>query len=172
MEQIARWAQFARSTSYSCLSVSYERGSAQKAEQVDALAAFAGISAPQAARQAAVEGARPGTLRYLAETRAKTVESQIDRVDCRIEGWLRYPHQPLRRVAFTVLVDDVPVCDGISDRFRADLKDAFASDGCRALIAIPRHLLDGRKHRLSIAVAGEEDCAIANNAYEWLLPET
>ena len=93
LQQIATLGKFLSSTPYPCLAVSYERGMAKKAELVDALAEFAGTGASQAARRHAARRAQPGSPQYLDETRASTIEGTLDRVDSRIAGWLRYPHE-------------------------------------------------------------------------------
>ena len=172
LEQISNLTRFVLETRHPCLSLSYERGLARKDELVDALLDFAGITASPAARRQAAQRAQPGSARYLDETKARTVEGTIDGVDRRITGWLRYPHQINRRVAFTVLIDDVPVYDGVADRFRADLKEAFNNDGsCSFVVATPPSLLDGRPHKVTIAVPDEDQHLITNTAMTWTLTE-
>jgi len=168
LEQIANLGGFLTSTVYPCLAVSYERGLMNKAELVDQLVDFAGITASPAVRQEAAQRAQPGSTQYLDETRATDIEGRLDRVDTRIAGWLRYPHHPDRRVCFTILIDNIPVYEGIADRFRADLQQAFNNDGCCSFdIPIPRHLLDGEQHKVNIKIPNDDNYVIDNNDMMW-----
>lgn len=170
LAQTADFGSFVLATALPCLSISYERGLARRAELVEALVDFAGITAPPSARQDAARRARPGSARYLAASRAFAIEGTIERVDTRIGGWLRYPHEGNRRVSFTVLVDNVPIGDAVADRYRADLQREFSNDGCCAFeIATPRHLMDGMPHKVSIAIPGETDYLIDNNDADWTI---
>lgn len=170
LRQLSTFGQFVLATPYPCLGVSYERGITRKAELVDALADFAGIKAAQEVRQKAASRAQPGSSRYLSDTRANDIEGNIDCVDAHIEGWLRYPHQPGRKVDFMLLIDDVPIYQGIADRFRADLQKAFNNDGCCAFsIPTPNYLMDGRRHRVCIKISTDDSYAIDNNDRDWMI---
>jgi hypothetical protein len=170
LEQIANLGRFVSSTAYPCLGVSYERGLIRKAELVDELVEFAGITASKDLRQHAAQRAQPGSIQYLNDTQASTIEGALDRVDTRIAGWLRYPHQGNRRVVFTILIDNVPIYNGKADRFRTDLKQAFNNDGCCSFeIPTPKRLIDGQKHKIIIAIPNENDCVITNNETEWTI---
>ena len=60
-QQLAALGQFTLTTPHPCLAVSYERGLANKAGLVDALAEFAGIEAGLDLRRNAVRRAEPGS---------------------------------------------------------------------------------------------------------------
>ena len=168
--QLADFGHLLASTAYPCLAVSYERALKRKPELVDALLDFAGTSAAPQARERASALAQPGSLDYLRETRAPDVEGMIDEVGAHIEGWLRCPHLPDKRVAFTLLIDGKPLCRGIADRFRADLEQEFNNDGrCAFAVPVPEYLRDGRKHRVHVEVFEAADHAIGNNGAEWMI---
>lgn len=170
LEQIASLGSFMFSTPYPCLGVSYERGLARTVELVDALADFAGIAASQGLQRQAAQRAKPGSSSYVMETRANNIEGTLDRVDHRIAGWLRYPHQVNRRVAFTILIDDIPIYQGVADGFRPDLETAFNNDGrCSFDILIPEPLRDGNNHKVSIKIPGESAYSIVNNDMIWTI---
>ncbi len=170
LEQISNFAKFVLSTSSPCLVLSYERSLTNKSELVDALLYFAGTTASQEARNLAVQRARPGSIRYLAETRAGDIEGRIDGVDVHIARWLRYPHQADRRVSFTVAIDGVPIYEGAADRFRKDLKKAFNNDGCCSFeIPTPTYLRDGKQHKVSIKILDVGNFTIENNENFWTI---
>jgi hypothetical protein len=170
VKQLTDFGDLLASTAYPCLAISYERGLQRKPELLDALLDFAGTGASPQARERALASAQPGSLEYLRESSAPDLEGMIDEVGAHIQGWLRCPHQPERRVAFTLLVDGKPLCRGIADRYRADLEQEFNNDGCCSFaIPVPEHLRDGRKHRVRIEVSGTADQAIGNNGAEWVI---
>jgi hypothetical protein len=170
VEQSANLAHFALATPYPCLAVSYERGLQRKRELVDALVDFAGIGASAETRQWAAEKAQPASPAYLEDTRPSEIEGMLDRADTEIAGWLRYPSQPEERVSFVILIDGAPIYAGVADRFRPDLQRAFNSSGRSAFAVLtPRHLLDGKKHKVTIAIPGRLHFAIGNNDQYWTL---
>jgi hypothetical protein len=170
IQQLADFGQLLASTPYPCLAISYERGLQRKPELVDALLDFAGTKASSQARERAMASAQPGSLEYLRESKAPDIEGIIDEVGAHIEGWLRCPHLPHKRVAFTLLIDGNPLCRGVADRYRADLEQEFNNDGCCSFaIPVPERLRDGRRHRVKIEVSGSADHAIGNNGAEWVI---
>ena len=170
LDQLANFGHLLASTAYPCLAVSYERALKRTPELVEGLLDFAGTGASPQARERALEWAQPGSPEYLRETRAPDVEGMIDEVGAHIEGWLRWPHLPDKRVAFTLLIDGKTICRGVADRFRADLEQEFNNDGrCAFTIPVPEYLRDGRKHRVHIEVSGATDHSIGNNGAEWVI---
>jgi hypothetical protein len=172
-QQLAGFGNFVLSTAHPCLAVSFERGLARRHELVDELAGFAGIAPSSRARHDAAEQARPGTARYLDETRARTIEGAIDHVGRRIAGWLRYPLEAERKVRFTVMIDGVAAVDGVADRFRGDLAAGFDNGGyCAFEMPVPEHFIDGKRHRVSVAISDTADCLVDNNDLEWIIAGT
>ena len=170
LDQISDFGRFALSTTHPCLSVSYERGLARKAELIDALVKFAGIVAPRNIRQQAARGAQQGSDQYLRDTQARDIEGRLDNVGSRIAGWLRYPHLPGKRVNFTILLDGISIHIGLANRFREDLKKAFNNDGrCAFDVPIPTRFVDGKKHKVSIVLSNQDADAIENNDLEWTI---
>ncbi len=168
--QITALSAFAAAADEPCLIVSYERAMADKTGLADALAEFAGLVVAPEVKARAVERAQPGTAAYLDDTRPAAVEGIIDGVDKHIAGWLRRPHDPARKVAFTLAADGQSIHRGLADAFRADLQREFGHDGRFAFaVPTPRYLIDGKPHKITLSVSNETSVAIVHNDRYWTI---
>jgi hypothetical protein len=171
VQDLARLAGWLETVPWPVLYLSYERAMIDRAATARALAGFAGLEPPDAVLAAAIASARARSPEYLAETRARQVEGVVEAVGEQVSGWLRRPHAPGQRVAFTLVVDGIAVASAEASQFREDLARAFGTDGRHAFaVALPPALRDGRQHRVELRVAGEADQRIANNGKAWDFP--
>lgn len=72
------------------------------------------------------------------------------------KGWAFNPERPGERVRLVLWCDGKRATEFVADQYRVDLGAAGLGDGhCAFEVRLPDDLLDGRPHRLEVAIAGE-----------------